>query len=227
MLTEDALRSKPTLQGQLTVLRPLGPGHAEVFWRSLNDPEGRRLTGTHAEFRRDEIDAWLASRSEQHDRLDLAIHRRSDDRYVGELALNDLDPANESAGVRIALASTALSGKGYGSDAMRTILAHAFETVGIHRVHLDVYGFNSRAIRTYERLGFSHEGRAREALLWDGSRHDALLMSMLRPEWEDSAVSRRRDHTTPEPARHHRSTASEPDAPTGMQPAPDRDEDQP
>lgn len=61
-----------------------------------------------------------------------------------------------------------------------TILAHAFDTVGLHRVHLDVYAFNTRAIRTYERLGFAHEGRARQFLHWNGVRHDALLMSMLR-----------------------------------------------
>jgi RimJ/RimL family protein N-acetyltransferase len=76
------------------------------------------------------------------------------------------------------------TGRGYGSDALRTILAHAFDTVGIHRVHRDVYAFNTRAIRTYEGLGYTHEGRARETLLWGGARHDALLMSMLQPEWQ-------------------------------------------
>jgi RimJ/RimL family protein N-acetyltransferase len=184
MSTDDALRAKPVLWGQMVVLRPLGPEHADVFWRSLHDPEVRRLTGTHTDFRRDEIDAWLATRSGQTDRLDLAIHRRTDELYLGELALTELDPVNETVGVRIALASTAIAGKGYGSDAMRAILAHAFDTVGIHRVHLDVYAFNTRAIRTYERLGFAHEGRLRQALLWDGERHDALSMSILRPEWE-------------------------------------------
>ncbi len=203
MLTADALRSKPTLHGQRVVLRPLGPEHAEAFWRSLADPQMRRLTGTHAEFRRDQIDAWLADRSTQHDRLDLAIHRRTDDRYLGELALNELDPANESVGVRIALASSEMTGKGYGSDALRTILTHAFDTVGIHRVHLDVYACNTHAIRTYERLGFTHEGRARDALLWDGVRHDALLLSILRPEWEAAHghPGNRSDATAPPRAR--------------------------
>jgi RimJ/RimL family protein N-acetyltransferase len=218
MLTEDALRTKPILQGQRVVLRPLGPEHAEAFWSSLPDPEGRRLTGTHTEFHRDEIDAWLATRSQQVDRLDLAIHHRDDDRYLGELALIDLDPANESAGIRIALASTTIAGKGYGSDAIRTILAHAFDTVGIHRVHLDVYAFNTHAIRTYERLGFTHEGRAREALLWDGVRHDALQMSMLRPEWE--AAHARHPN---QPARRRNDGA----APADPQQAPDEDEEQP
>jgi RimJ/RimL family protein N-acetyltransferase len=218
MLADDALRTKSTLYGQRVVLRPLGPEHTDVFWRSLHDPEVRRLTGTHAEFQRDQIDAWLASRSDHSDRLDLAIHRRHDDVYLGELALIELDPANESAGVRIALTSTAIAGRGYGSDAMRTLLAHAFDTVGLHRIHLDVFAFNTHAIRTYERLGFTHEGRAREALLWDGVRHDALQMSMLRPEWE--AAHARHPN---QPARRRNDGA----APADPQQAPDEDEEQP
>jgi RimJ/RimL family protein N-acetyltransferase len=146
MLTDDALRTKPTLHGQRVVLRPLGPEHAEVFWRSLADPEIRQLTGTHTEFDRDQIDVWLADRSEHHDRLDCAIHRRTDDLYLGELALIELDPDNETVSVRIALTSSRVIGKGYGSDALRTILTHAFDTVGLHRVHLDVYAFNTDAI---------------------------------------------------------------------------------
>lgn len=208
MLTDDALRIKPTLQGQLIVLRPLGPEHAAAFWASLDDPDIRRLTGTHTDFTSDQIDAWLAERSEHHDRLDLAIHRRTDDLYLGELALTELDPANETIGVRIALTSPALGGRGYGSDAMRTVLTHAFDTVGIHRVHLDVYAFNTHAVRTYERLGFVHEGRARDALLWDGVRHDALSMSILRPEWQ---TARGRPTNRSEPTTAARSRPPHPD----------------
>lgn len=180
----DAFRDKPTLEGERIVLRPLGPEHVDTFLAAARDPELRRLTGTHTEFDRGTIERWIATRSEHHDRLDLAIHRRDDDAFLGELALTSFDPANESVAIRIALAATDLRGKGYGSAAMRLVLAHAFDAVGVHRVELDVYAFNASAVRAYERLGFVHEGRLREALLWEGERHDALLMSILRPEWE-------------------------------------------
>lgn len=182
MVTTDALRHKPTLEGDRVRLRPLGPQHVAAFL--TDDPELRRLTGTHTEFSRDDIAAWVTSRSQTTDRLDLAIHRRDDDAYLGELALTDLDAANESVGVRIALASIELRGRGFGGEALRLVLEYAFTVIGLHRVELDVYAFNEGAVRVYERLGFRHEGRLRDALLWDGERHDALLMSMLRPEWE-------------------------------------------
>jgi len=64
-------------------------------------------------------------------------------------------------------------------------------TVGLHRVSLGVYDFNPRAQRVYEKCGFSHEGRLREALRWDGQWHDELLMAVLHsdPRVTESAMS--------------------------------------
>ena len=45
---------------------------------------------------------------------------------------------------------------------------HAFTSLGLHRVALSVFAFNERAIRAYERVGFTIEGRAREAIWRDG-----------------------------------------------------------
>jgi hypothetical protein len=54
-------------------------------------------------------------------------------------------------------------------------------------VDLDVYAFNPRARHVYERCGFVYEGRKRAALKFDGAYVDAILMSMLRPDWEPDA----------------------------------------
>jgi RimJ/RimL family protein N-acetyltransferase len=52
-------------------------------------------------------------------------------------------------------------------------------------VYLTAFAANSRAIRSYERLGFRHEGLMRSA--WRGSRglEDGVLMAILRDEWEE------------------------------------------
>jgi len=74
-------------------------------------------------------------------------------------------------------------GKGYGTDAMRLILRYAFQELNLNRVSLDVFSYNPRAIRSYEKAGFKHEGRQRNTLLREGSRADFLLMGILREEW--------------------------------------------
>jgi RimJ/RimL family protein N-acetyltransferase len=45
-----------------------------------------------------------------------------------------------------------------------------------------VFEYNPRAIRTYEKLGFIHEGRMRGALKRDGRRYDLVFMGILREE---------------------------------------------
>ena len=52
---------------------------------------------------------------------------------------------------------------------------------GLHRLELTVMAHNTRAIRLYERMGFSVEGRRRECLLVDGQFIDELTMAVILP----------------------------------------------
>lgn len=69
-------------------------------------------------------------------------------------------------------------GRGIGKDLLAATLAHA-RGAGITRVELEVRVDNAIAIRLYERIGFVHEGRMRNAMRFDGHYHDALLMSAI------------------------------------------------
>lgn len=73
--------------------------------------------------------------------------------------------------------------RGLGTGATRLILAHGFETVGLHRIELSVYTFNPRARRVYDKVGFVYEGTMRDALLCEGEWIDADTMSILESEW--------------------------------------------
>jgi len=185
--------TSPLLYGEQVLLRPLGPSDADALWTDVQDPEGRRLTGTHRAFTYEEIAAYCATRADQTDRITLAIADPTSGAYQGEVVLMDYDEPNRSASLRISLAVTA-RGHGLGSEALRLVLAHAFGPLTLHRVSLEVFAFNERAIHVYEKVGFRHEGRLREALWWDGRAHDTLLMAALAPEW-DGAVGTKRTTT--------------------------------
>jgi RimJ/RimL family protein N-acetyltransferase len=92
-----------------------------------------------------ELRASYRTRADHDDRLDLSILERSTRRWVGEVVLNDLDPANRSCGFRIIMARAGHHGRGFGTEATRIGVAHAFETVGLNRVELEVHAFNPRA----------------------------------------------------------------------------------
>ncbi|MFE1775078.1 GNAT family N-acetyltransferase [Streptomyces sp. NPDC059008] len=180
MINARALSEKPVLTGDRIRLAPLGLRHAAAFHAGFLDAETRRLTGTHRDWTLAELEAWCAGAAERAERLDLAIEDRETGAFLGELALSQIDRDNANGSFRIALAAEA-TGRGLGSEATRLLLDYAFERVGLHRVQLEVFAFNARARRAYEKCGFEVEGRMREALHWDGAWHDVLVMAALAP----------------------------------------------
>ncbi|HXQ36514.1 MAG TPA: GNAT family protein, partial [Anaerolineales bacterium] len=74
-------------------------------------------------------------------------------------------------------------GRGYGTDVMKVILRYAFMEINLRRVTLSVFEYNPRAVRSYEKAGFVHEGRMRQFLNREGKRWDMLFMGILRDEW--------------------------------------------
>ncbi len=105
------------------------------------------------------------------------------DRLVGSCGLfGELFPHADGF-VGIGIGERELWSKGYGSDAMKLVLNYAFQELNLRRVSLSVAEFNSRAIRSYEKAGFSLEGRVRGRLQREGRHWDMLFMGILRDEW--------------------------------------------
>jgi RimJ/RimL family protein N-acetyltransferase len=111
------------------------------------------------------------------------IHALADDRLVGFIELDGVMFPHGEAFVGIGVGDREFWGKGYGTDAMKVILSYAFLEFNLRRVSLNTFEYNPRAIRSYEKAGFVHEGRARQFLNREGQRWDLIYMGILRQEW--------------------------------------------
>jgi RimJ/RimL family protein N-acetyltransferase len=78
----------------------------------------------------------------------------------------------------------AFRGRGIGEAAARRLQAYLFDELGYHRLELACYGFNERAIRHSERVGYVREGVKRKAYLRHGEWQDAVLFALLREDFE-------------------------------------------
>ncbi|GIG30817.1 GNAT family N-acetyltransferase [Cellulomonas marina] len=173
---------KPTLIGEMVVLRPVRAGDADALWESVTDPEGRRLAGSTRTFTRREVERWAATVADAEDRVDLAITAHGSDEYLGEIVLSDIDEVAGSARLRLAM-RPAYRGRGYGTEATELVLGLAFDGLALHRVGLEVLAINPRVQSLYANLGFVVEGRLREAAR-DGDRWcDAVVMGLLEDEY--------------------------------------------
>lgn len=91
-------------------------------------------------------------------------------------------PENRAGEVGIMIGERDCWGRGYGTDALRTLSRFAFDQMNLHRIELHVFAEHEQAIRVYERVGFRVEGRRRDAIYKHGRFHDMLLMSVLQGE---------------------------------------------
>jgi RimJ/RimL family protein N-acetyltransferase len=73
-------------------------------------------------------------------------------------------------------------GCGVADEAARLLQQYLLVELGYHRLELACYGFNDRAIRHAERVGFVREGIQRRAYLRHGEWQDAVLFSLLRED---------------------------------------------
>jgi len=128
---------------------------------------------------------WIENdlEKENPDLIFFSIRTLDEDRLIGFIGFDGLQWTHGDAFVFIGLGERGYWGKGYGTDAMRVILRYAFTELNLHRVSLDVFEYNPRAIRSYEKAGFRYEGRIRKMISRDGGRADDLLMGILRDEW--------------------------------------------
>ena len=106
----------------------------------------------------------------------------ADDVLVGAVSLWGIDLHNRRAHLGIGLGPEH-RGKGYGSDACRVVLRHAFVDRGLHRVQLETLASNEAALRAYRAAGFVEEGRTRESGWVRGGFADEVIMSVLATEW--------------------------------------------
>jgi RimJ/RimL family protein N-acetyltransferase len=172
------------LKGNLVELMPLSKEKDAELWANWNtDSDYKRLLDMDPAFLypRKSIETWIEEGGDWG--VDFAIHAIAEDKVIGDISLGGFDWAAGSAWVGIGIGEADFRGKGYGTDAMKVMLRYAFEELNLHRVSLDVFDFNPRAIKSYEKCGFKYEGTMRDFIYKEDKRWGILNMGVLRSEW--------------------------------------------
>lgn len=98
-----------------------------------------------------------------------------------------LDWRNGVARIGRVMIAPQMRGKGLALPLLKAAVRQAFSNPEIERTELNVYSWNTAAIRTYIKAGFSHEGVRRSSAKVGDERWDTAIMGMLREEWLSQA----------------------------------------
>ena len=186
------MERRPILRSERLYLHPVEKEALAPSVEWFADPEFAEGYDMRAPLSLVAAEQWLESvqQAQRVTRWDFDVRLRSERRPIGMAGLMDVDPVNGSAELIVGIGERSLRDMGYGTEAVGILLDFAFAELRLHRVQLRVWSFNERAIHVYERMGFRHEARYREAHYRHGRRHDVRYMSMLEAEW--AAVERPR-----------------------------------
>ncbi|MCH7906858.1 MAG: GNAT family N-acetyltransferase [Chloroflexi bacterium] len=165
--------------GELVVLRAkkFSDVDRDYSWRS--DPELAELDATspirlsldeYGRHYRDEIDfpsPWSA-------RYAIETHDKT---HIGNAMYYDIDRSKSQCELGIMIGNRDYWGRGYGTDAVITMLRAIFEEAGLERVYLHTLNFNKRAQRSFTKAGFKDLETVRR------DRRDFIKMEALREPW--------------------------------------------
>ena len=135
---------------------------------------------------RAEEEEWFANLSKRPDDLVFEIVSLEQGVPIGVCGLHRISGSNRSAEIGISIGDKSQWSRGYGREAMGLLCGYGFDVLNLNRIGLNVYAYNVRGIRCYERVGFRHEGRRRAARFWNGKYWDILEMGLLESEWRSA-----------------------------------------
>lgn len=172
-------------KGTLVRLREYREDDISTVLKYINDEEVKRnLTpGIPYPFTLEDEKKWYQSITATEDTYSFAIETIEDSIYLGGCGINHVDWKNSIAVVGIFIGNKDYWNKGYGTDAMRTLIKFIFNEMNINKIKLNVYSFNERAVKCYEKCGFKKEGVLRQEIYREGKYHDEFIMAILREEW--------------------------------------------
>lgn len=173
------------LKGKLVNLRAIERKDLDEIMKWVND---REVTKYLAAF------LYPVSQEEEEKFLERAMSRNDTEKnlvmetkervYIGQISLHKIDWKNSNAELGIVIGNKEYWGKGYGTEAIKILLHHAFNQMNLYKIYLQVFEFNQRGIRCYEKCGFKKEGKLRKNHFYKAKYYDVILMGILKDEFE-------------------------------------------
>jgi RimJ/RimL family protein N-acetyltransferase len=160
---------------------------ADFLLELILDDETKPFLGLPAELTRDDLLEEIAHSERDPDAFGRFVIEAGGER-VGSLGFRLVNERNRIAEAGRFAIHPSHRGRGIGDEAARLFQRHLLVDLGLHRIELQIYGFNERAIAQAERTGYVREGVKRKAYLKNGEWEDAVLFGLVREDLDGSDV---------------------------------------
>lgn len=175
------------IRGEKVVLRPVQETDHPLIQAWQNHPEVWFWMDYEQPFSLEDIHESEARAREE----GIPFVIEAEGKPIGRIGLNGFRRRDRICSLYVFIGEPEATGNGYGSDAICTLLAYAFERYDLARVELWSLAANERAIRSYERCGFARDAVLPGRSYKDGAWFDRVIMSVTREAFESKRVQRK------------------------------------
>lgn len=161
-------------------LRPVIQEDSSYYFKWIND---EALVLQNSNFRpvsELEHQQWFAQIGLNPQVQTFSIVETQHERLIGSCSLRHIDLLHRNAELQIRIGEVAFQNIGLGTQAVNQLVEYGFYNLGLQRIYLHVFSYNTRAIRAYEKSNFSVEGTLRKGARINGQFIDLILMSIVR-----------------------------------------------
>lgn len=164
------------LRGKHISLRRSEPADYPDIQRWQNDPEVFRWMDYAEPFSLDDIRRGEErAREEGH-----PFVIEAEGHGIGRIGLNNFRSRDGMASLYLFVGDRSARGKGYGLDALMTLLRYGFDTLHLRKIELWTLADNDRALHLYKNAGFMEEARLPERSFHEGHYIDHVVMTVDR-----------------------------------------------
>jgi len=174
-------RRRFMIAGEHVILRAFEREDAERCYRWMNDPNiVRTLKSRYPIAFQSEMEwielAMTSSNTERH----FAIERRDDRSHIGNASIHDIDWVSRTGSFGLFVGEPTAWNRGFGTDAIRTLVRFAFEEMNLRKLRINVFDYNEKAKHVLTAQGFVEEGKLRRDFYREGVYHDIVILSIFR-----------------------------------------------
>ena len=168
------------IYGEKIRLRAIEPDDNELLLEMMNDPDIETMVGGYS---------WPGSMANQmkwYSKLEntpsvlrCIIADKESDTAIGTLIMTEIDMKNGTGHIHIKIGSNSERRKGYGTDAVNTIVKYAFSELRLNCIYANILSYNEASVRLFEKCGFQRDGVLRSRVFKQGKYVDLYAYSRL------------------------------------------------
>lgn len=168
------------IYGEKVMLRAIEAKDCDMLLKLINDPDTEKMLGGGSfPVSEQHQKEWIEKQASNQETLRCIVEVIDEKKAVGTVILSGIDYKNGNAEIHIKLTADEGRGKGYGSDAIKTIVQYAFEELRLHCIYATVLEYNAVSAKMFEKCGFEKEGILKERVYKNGTYIDMISYSII------------------------------------------------